>query len=176
MSTALAAGSVAALCLAGPVLLPAGYGAEFAGAVPALFALAPGLFALGAARQVSAYLVRLHRPLTMSAASAAALALNVVAILVLVPRWGIVGCALASSASYTLVAAVQVVRFCRASGTPLRRLLPSPARSAWRTADPLEDVLVAADPAAARREVAQLEPAVRARTANTSSGLATSNG
>jgi O-antigen/teichoic acid export membrane protein len=146
-STALAAGSVAVLCLAAPVLLPAGYGTEFAGAVPALFALAPGLFALGAARQVSAYLVRLHRPLTMSAASAVALALNVVAILVLVPRWGIVGCALASSASYTLIAIVQVVRFCRASGTPVRRLLPL-------STDPLEDVLVAADPAPARREVA----------------------
>jgi O-antigen/teichoic acid export membrane protein len=154
-STALAAGTVAALCLAAPVLLPAAYGAEFAGAVPALFALAPGLFALGAARQVSAYLVRLHRPLTMSAASVVALALNVVVILVLVPRWGIVGCALASSASYMLIAAVQVARFCRSSGTPIRQLLPSPARLRRRRAgDPLEDVLVAADPAAARGEVA----------------------
>jgi O-antigen/teichoic acid export membrane protein len=154
MSTALAAVSVAALCLVAPVLLPAGYGAEFAGAVPALFALAPGLFALGAARQVNAYLVRLHRPLTMSASPAVALALNVVAILLLVPRLGIVGCALASSVSYTLIAAIQVARFCRASGTPVGRLLPAPPRLRRRGADPLEDVLVAAEPAAARREVA----------------------
>ncbi|WP_432837669.1 lipopolysaccharide biosynthesis protein [Dactylosporangium sp. CA-092794] len=153
-SVMLAGGSVAALCLTAPVLLPAGYGAEFAGAVPALYALAPGMFALGAARQVSAYLVRLHRPLTMSAPSAVALALNVVAVLVLVPRLGIVGCALASSVSYVLVAAVQIGRFCRASGTPLRRLLPRPAPLRRRVPDPLEDVLVAADPAAARGEVA----------------------
>jgi len=91
----------------------------------------------------------------MSAASVAALALNVVAILVLVPRWGIVGCALASSASYTLIATVQVARFCRASSTPVWRLLPSPARLRRRRAgDPLEDVFVTADPTPARDEVA----------------------
>jgi hypothetical protein len=58
-------------------LIPAASGAGFAASVPALFALALGLFVLCAGRQVSAYLLRLNRPLTMSALSFAALGVNV---------------------------------------------------------------------------------------------------
>jgi O-antigen/teichoic acid export membrane protein len=124
ISVLLAVTSVGGLCATAPALVPAVYGHEFAGSVPALFALAPGLLALGMARQVSAYLVRLNRPFTMSAQSVAALALTVAANPLLIPRWGIVGCALASSASYGLIAVVQVTRFCRATSTPAHRLLP----------------------------------------------------
>jgi O-antigen/teichoic acid export membrane protein len=174
MSVALAGGSVAGLCAVAPLLVPVAYGRDFAGSVPALFALAPGLFALGAGRQVSAYLLRLSRPLAMSALSVGALVVNVAANLVLIPLWGIVGCSLASSLSYGLITAVQVARFCRATDTPLRRLLPAgPELAALRrrlcrsarpirpsTADPVEHVLVAAQAPAAGGEVTQREAAV----------------
>jgi O-antigen/teichoic acid export membrane protein len=123
-SLLLAAICVGGLCLVAPVLVPATYGHDFAASVPALYALAPGVFALGAARQLTAYLVRLGRPMAMSSLSIAALAVNVAANLVLIPRWGIVGCALSSSVSYTLIAAVQVRMFCRATGTAVRALSP----------------------------------------------------
>jgi O-antigen/teichoic acid export membrane protein len=162
MSVLLAGASVGGLCAAAPVLVPAAYGADFAASVPALYALAPGLFALCAGRQVSAYLVRLNKPLTMSALSVAALVVNVAVNLVLIPSWGIVGCALASSASYTLIAAGQVYRFCRATGTPATRLLPGAGllrRAGAVAASPLEDVLVATQPAAAGGQVPQREAA-----------------
>jgi hypothetical protein len=168
VSVLLAGACVTLLCLAAPVLIPLTYGAQFAGSVAAVFALAPGLFALGAGRQVSAYLVRLNRPLTMSVLSVGALVVNVAVNLWAIPRWGIVGCALASSVSYTLIAVVQSVRFARASATPVLGLLPGRAEltealgylSARLHRPAAEHVLVAPEPGAAGLEVAQLEPAV----------------
>jgi len=172
ISVGLAGGCVTALCLAAPVVIPVTYGPGFSASVPALLALAPGLLALGVGRPVSAYLVRLNRPLTMSALSVAALVVNVTVNLWAIPRWGIVGCALSSSVSYTLIAAVHIGRFCRATGTPVRALLPGRGELtglsrrlrtaglrvlARRPAAPLEDVLVAADPGPAGGQVAQVE-------------------
>ncbi len=129
-SVLLSAGCVAVLCALAPVLVPAAYGADFAGSVPALLVLAPGVFALGAGRQLGAYLVRLGRPLLVSVPSAVALAVNIAANLVLIPRWGVAGCAFASSLSYTLLTVVQAAQFCRATATPARDLLPGRAEFA----------------------------------------------
>jgi O-antigen/teichoic acid export membrane protein len=127
ISTLLAAASVGSLALAAPVLIPMAYGADFAGSVAALLALTPGMLALGAGRQVAAYLLRLNRPFAMSALPVGALAVNVALNLVLIPRWGVVGCSFASSVSGVLMVAVQVVRFSRATSTPVRQLLPGVA-------------------------------------------------
>ncbi|GAA1571744.1 hypothetical protein GCM10009827_112130 [Dactylosporangium maewongense] len=175
VSVALGLAAAGGLALAAPLLVPLGYGAAFRPALPAVYALAPGLLALGVTRQLGAYLIRLERPVVMSATSVAALAVNVGLILVLVPRWGIVGCGLAASISYGCLAVVHLVWFCRASGTPAARLLPDPvsalaaARAAAASlrrrndaaagADPLEDVLVAAQATAARGEMPKLEAA-----------------
>jgi O-antigen/teichoic acid export membrane protein len=170
-SVLLAAVSVGGLCTVAPTLVPVAYGTDFAGCVPALFGLAPGLFVLCAGRQVNAYLLRLNRPLTMSAMSVTVLMVNVAVNLMLIPRWGIIGCSLASSVSYGLITAMQLTQFCRATGTPVRRLLPGTAelaigrrwlfrsrdRVAPAVADPLEDVPVAAQSTAACGEVAKLE-------------------
>ena len=186
ISALLAAVSVGGLCLTAPVLVPIAYGTAFADSVHALYALGPGLFALQAGRQIGAFLIRHDRPLIFSALPMAALAVSIAANLALIPRWGIVGCALAASVSYTLLTTAQVARFCRATGIPWHRLLPGPAEivmlrrwlarstrlvgvlpsagSAQRkqsvVGPPPEDELVAAPAAATGREVEQLEAAV----------------
>lgn len=124
VSTMLALVAVGGMALAAPWVLPIVYGHAFAAGVPALLALAPGMFALGATRPLGNYLLRLQRPAVSSTISVAAVAGNIALIFLLVPWWGIVGCALASSIGYTGYAAAQVVWFCRSTGTPWRRLLP----------------------------------------------------
>jgi O-antigen/teichoic acid export membrane protein len=123
MSTLLSCGSVAAMCLTAPFLIPLLYGAQFRGAGVALLALAPGLLALGAARPISTYLLRLSRPVPMSMMFLAAMVVNVGLNLALIPRFGIVGASAASSVAYTLLAVVQVVWFVQVTRTRARDLL-----------------------------------------------------
>ncbi|MDT4988889.1 MAG: hypothetical protein QOI74_2983, partial [Micromonosporaceae bacterium] len=65
LSTLLAVVAVGGMCLVAPVAIPLLYGHSFTASVPALFALAPGLLALGTTRPLGAYLLRLERPLRM---------------------------------------------------------------------------------------------------------------
>jgi O-antigen/teichoic acid export membrane protein len=123
-SMVMAACLVGAMCVAAPWVVPFLYGTDFRGSVPAIFALAPGLLAVSATRSIVPYLLRLDRPWLVSGTSFLALLLNVVLNLFLIPRWGIVGCACASSASFLALAACQVAWFTRATGTPIAALLP----------------------------------------------------
>ncbi|HEV7898103.1 MAG TPA: polysaccharide biosynthesis C-terminal domain-containing protein [Planosporangium sp.] len=127
LSVLLSAIAVAGMCVAAPVLIPLMYGSEFAGSVPALLGVAPGIFAFGATRPIWAYLVRLNRPIVTSGIVLAAMAGNVGLCLLLIPRWGVLGCALASSAGYIGLCGAQLVWFLRATGTPARRLAPGRA-------------------------------------------------
>jgi O-antigen/teichoic acid export membrane protein len=98
--------------------------------VPALFALAPGILALGATRPLGAYLLRLNRPVRMTAITVGAVVLNITACLVLIPRWGVIGCALACSLGYLALAGGQLTWFVHAVGIPSTRLLPGRAELA----------------------------------------------
>ena len=131
LSTVVALGSAALMCLAAPPLVPLVYGTAFAGSVPSLLALAPGLLALGATRPIGAYLLRLDRPMLASSMSVAALLVNVALNLALVPVFGIVGSAVASSVAYIALAGLQAAWFVRASGASPRDLLPGPAELAY---------------------------------------------
>jgi O-antigen/teichoic acid export membrane protein len=131
LTGAVALVSVGLMCAAAPMLIPLVYGASFAGSVPALLALAPGLLALGATRPLGAYLLRLDRPGFASALSIAALAVNVTLNFALVPLYGIVGSAVASSIAYAVLAGLQARWFLRATGTSPRDLLPGPAELAY---------------------------------------------
>ena len=119
----VAVGSVGLMCALAPVLLPMVYGSAFAGSVAPLLALAPGLVALGATRTVAVFLLRLDRPVLMSAISVGALAVNVLLNLALIPAYGIVGCAVASSVGYGVLSVLQVAWFLRATRSPVRSLL-----------------------------------------------------
>jgi O-antigen/teichoic acid export membrane protein len=127
LTTLVALASVGLMCAAAPPLIPVVYGSSFGGSVPSLLALAPGLLALGATRPIGAFLLRLDRPLLGSAMSVAALVLNVALNLVLIPYYGILGSAVASTIAYTALAALQTAWFLRATGVSARELLPGRA-------------------------------------------------
>lgn len=124
LTVPLATVSVGAMCAAAPVLIPLLYGSSFAGSVAPLLALSPGLLALTATRTISAFLLRLDRPMLVSLTSVASLVVNVVLNLALIPVWGIVGSAVASSVGYVLLAGLQVAWFLRATRSSPSRLLP----------------------------------------------------
>jgi O-antigen/teichoic acid export membrane protein len=92
------------------------YGAPFLPAVPALLALLPGVVCYSAQRVCGAYLLRLNCPLRMSAILGSAVIVNLGLNLLWIPRWRIVGAALASTASYALSATLFVVWAVRVSG------------------------------------------------------------
>ena len=76
--------------------------------LPALYVLLPGIVILSASKTLSAYLNGIERGTTVSATAMIALGVNVVANLILIPRFGIVGAAAASLVSYSLAALMQV--------------------------------------------------------------------
>ena len=86
-----------------------------------------GLSAVKSAAGERSYLVRLDRPRQLSVLSVAALGVNVALNLILIPRWGPVGCALATSAGYVTLATAQVAWFIRSSGVRPAALVPGPA-------------------------------------------------
>ena len=109
---------VAALALA-PVL-----GSEYAAALPVLAWLLPGVLAYGAASALSAYFTNhAGRPLIPAALAGLSLLINLVLSVLLIPRLGMLGGAIATTLSYVISMAASVALFRRLSGTPLRRLM-----------------------------------------------------
>ncbi|MBB6351301.1 O-antigen/teichoic acid export membrane protein [Nonomuraea muscovyensis] len=123
----LSAGVIGTLAVAAPLLIPLVYGEAFAGSVAPLWALAPGAIALALIRLVEQHLVRLARPIGMTMIAICALGANVALNLLLIPRWGAVGAALASSATYVPMAVLEIAWFARSARIPMRELLPRPA-------------------------------------------------
>jgi Membrane protein involved in the export of O-antigen and teichoic acid len=85
------------------VILPA-----FTASLPAFLVILPGIVALSVAKVLSSYISGLGLPLPVAAASVSALIVNVIANLLLIPLWGIVGASAASLVSYTIHAAILV--------------------------------------------------------------------
>lgn len=127
--------NLAVLLLASPVLvalaawlLPRVLGAPYAEAVPLMLWLLPGVWAYGCASTLSAYYTNfLGRPRLSAAVAGASLAINVAACLVLVPRLGATGAAMATSLSYVLAIIWGLALFRRHAGLRWRELL-RPAR------------------------------------------------
>jgi O-antigen/teichoic acid export membrane protein len=107
-----------------PLLLPLLYGEAFAPAVIPLVGLLPGVVGLALSRPVGAYLLRLNRPILTAGSAGAAAVLNVVLIFVLVPRVGIVGASIASSAAYVLLAVAYLALFRHFADLRWRDFLP----------------------------------------------------
>ncbi|MEU8245995.1 polysaccharide biosynthesis C-terminal domain-containing protein [Nonomuraea sp. NPDC048916] len=120
----VSSGSVALLAAASPWLIPLVYGQSFAGSVAPLLALAPGTIALMLIRPLEQHLVRLERPMTMTVIAVGSLCANILLNLVLIPRWGAVGAALASTATYIAMALLEMSRFARSTGMPMGALIP----------------------------------------------------
>jgi O-antigen/teichoic acid export membrane protein len=109
--------------LLGPRLVRFVYGSEFADAGVALRLIIPGVVAYSVVAVLSRYLSGRGRPGTGTLILLFGLAINIAANLVLVPRYGILGAAVASSLSYGLTALVTLVVFIRLSGRGIAETL-----------------------------------------------------
>jgi len=94
-------------------LLPA-----FLSGMAPLLVILPGIVGLSVAKVLTSYLSGIERLAPVTLAAVAALAINLVANLVLIPAQGIVGAAAASLISYTAYGALMVAASSRASGSP----------------------------------------------------------
>lgn len=117
--TLLVTGAVALLLIPAAVmmiwiLLPA-----FKPALPALLMLLPGVVALSAAKVVGQYVSGIGRPGVNSNISIGAFAVNIVANLILIPRFGIIGASAASLVSYSLTSLLITAMAARFTRTPL---------------------------------------------------------
>jgi O-antigen/teichoic acid export membrane protein len=122
---ALLIGVVGALCLAvvASPFIEIVYGPAYAGSVPPLLALLPGVVAFMAASVLASYIAGLGQLRINLIISVIALCATVPLDLLLIPRIGAVGAAMASTVSYTLSAVVTVRWAMKLGGLPVRDLL-----------------------------------------------------
>lgn len=123
--------AVAGLVLSGPWVIEAVFGPSFAGTAASLTVLAPGIVALSIQRPLGVFLTRLDHPLYVTTAMVIALAVNIVLNLLLIPVWGILGAAVASTVVYIGLLVWAAVWFSRASGHEWQFLVPSSADIRW---------------------------------------------
>jgi O-antigen/teichoic acid export membrane protein len=107
----------------GPRLVRFVYGPQFADAGVALRLILPGVVAYSVVAVLSRYLTGRGRPGTSTLILLLGLGSNIAANLILVPVYGILGAAAASSISYTLTAIVILAVFARVSGRGLAETL-----------------------------------------------------
>lgn len=129
-------------------LVPFAYGGEFSPATPVIWTLIPGIVGLALWRALNAYLLRTVNPWVQPAIGGAALLANVILNVALIPAWGIVGAAAASSIAYLVGACLAARTFLATADQRGQTLVPTSddarvlwefARSIWSTT--LERVL-----------------------------------
>jgi len=111
------------LALAGEWVVRFFYGDEYRQASIALALLIPGVVALSLSRILANDLAGRGRPELNSYIAVFGLVANVLANIILIPRYGIAGAALASSLSYSASAIVKVVVFSRLTNASVRSLV-----------------------------------------------------
>lgn len=146
-----------ALAIAAPVLVPAFFVDAYDDAVPVLWLLLPGTVALTGSKVLTSYIFSRGRPLVNTGITLVSLAVTVVALLALVPAFGVKGAAAASSIAYVAHFAAAVYAYRRISGAPaLEAVLPRPS-DAHLYVDALRGVLARVS----RRPVPSTTPPVR---------------
>lgn len=112
------------LAAAAVLLIPPLLGEAYRASLPLLAFLLPGALVFGGASALSAYFTNhAGRPQVPAQVAALSLALNAGLALLLVPRLGMAGAALAASLAYGASVGVLAWRFARHAGLPLRRVL-----------------------------------------------------
>jgi O-antigen/teichoic acid export membrane protein len=114
---------VLGMAFAGPVLIVVGFGEAFKGALVPFFILLPGIWMLAYGNICSFVLGGKRRPGSSSLLAGAAALLTVVLDLALIPPFGAVGGAIASTAAYSLFGSASLVFVARILGLPAHRLL-----------------------------------------------------
>ncbi len=104
-------------------LLHALFGKAFLPSLPALLWLLPGIVAFSVVNVIASYFAGLGKPRVNLSIALAGLLVTIVLDLVLIPRYGISGAAIASTASYVFSAGLTLVLFTRQSGVGWRLLL-----------------------------------------------------
>lgn len=138
----------AAICA--PVLIPLIYGAAFSNSVVPFLILLPAVLALAVGRIGNADLIRRNHLEDTVLVSSAALAINVIANLILIPPLGATGAALASLVSYTSYAVLAIAFQRRVSGVKWFDLAPRPSD--------LASLATAWDPRRLARRLTHLRP------------------
>jgi len=114
------------LASAAPLLVPVIYGAPYSASVLPLLLLLPGLLGLTVYRVLFRYFMAIDRQGVNIVVQSAALIVNVVLNLLLIPRYGVIGAAVASSVTYSLVAFMIGIVFIGSSGRgPIELLVPT---------------------------------------------------
>ena len=127
------------LLLAAPLLCTVTFGAEFSAATTQLRVLALGACGIVVLELLSNALIAQRRPMHASGALGVAFVVTVVLDIVLIPAYGGLGAAIATSAAYSAGAFAVAVVFCRELGAHPSMLLPrgGDAMWFWRRARPL---------------------------------------
>lgn len=118
----LAVFAVVAVAVFGPVLIYA-FGPDFHESLLPLFILLPAMLFLGTGVVAAADLNGRGRPVLSSAASGIAVALTVLLDVILIPRYEVVGAAVASLVAYVAYGIFATGALALVSGIPLRELL-----------------------------------------------------
>jgi O-antigen/teichoic acid export membrane protein len=105
-----------AIMVIGPVTIRLLYGERFLGAIPPMLWLLPGLVMMALYQILTRNFTSRGKQEINIVAAVLALALNVGLNVLLIPRWGIVGAAIAHDLSYTAAALVLLAAFVRESG------------------------------------------------------------
>ncbi len=125
-------GALVSIPLAEPLVRFA-FPESFLPAVPAFYALLPGVWALSVSKVLCRFFTgTLGRPHLNAAGQITAMAVNLPLNFILIPTYGILGAAIASSAAYVAQLAVTLALFSRhASLAPNAALLPREADLTW---------------------------------------------
>ncbi len=124
VSVLITAALAVVLVIFAPVLCVTFFGEEFRGAIADLRVLAAGAFGVVALKQLGSSLTGRDRPLAASLSIGSAFVFTIVLDVLLIPEYGDLGAAIASSVAYTLGGVVIAVVFTRSLGGRLRDLIP----------------------------------------------------
>lgn len=114
---------IAGLLAVSWILVPLAYGPDYRAAVPPLLILLPGVLSMAIYKVLTRNFTSRNRQQVSILASAVALALNLGLDWVLIPQWGVVGAAVASTVGYTAAGVVLLAFFLREAGIGWREAL-----------------------------------------------------
>ncbi len=107
------------------------FGEEFRGSIDDLRMLVPGVLGILALKLLGNALIAQGKPLLETAAIGVAFVLTLVLDLLLVPPYGGLGAAIASTVGYTAGGAAMVILFVRAFGGGISELVPRGRELPW---------------------------------------------
>ncbi|HIP96355.1 MAG TPA: hypothetical protein EYH32_03970, partial [Anaerolineae bacterium] len=115
-------GAALALAAAGSLLVPFLYGTAYSGAIRPMLILLPGAVVITVYKVVVRDFISRDRQKVPILTAVLGLAVNVVLNLVLIPKLGTAGSALAATLSYSITTGVLVLAFIAESGLGLREV------------------------------------------------------